>query len=105
MTRIPPLIYISILGIPDQDFLEILKTSSQIFTTKFSTIESKNPITMIRDDSPGFTGLLNHNKQIARRKHTLQMKAARLSILSKAIGQKSKFLHKIALFCLIKQIA
>ena len=31
------------------------------------------------------------------------MKAARLSILNKAIVQKSKFLHKIALFCLINQ--
>ena len=58
---------------------------------------------MSREESPGLTGCFNHNKQIASRKHTLQMKAARLSILNKAIGQKSKFLHKIALFCLINQ--
>jgi hypothetical protein len=68
-------------------------------------MDSRNPITIISDESPGLMGFFSHNKQTARRKHTLQMKAARLSIRSKAIGQKSKFLHKIALFCLIKQIA
>jgi hypothetical protein len=46
---------------------------------------------------------LYHNIAIASRKQTLQMKAARLSILNKAIVQKSKFLHKIALICLINQ--
>lgn len=58
---------------------------------------------MIMEKRPGLTGCLNHNKKIANRKHTLQIKAARLSILKKAISQKSKFLHKIALFCLINQ--
>ena len=58
---------------------------------------------MMMDDSPGLTGCLYHKMPIANRKQTLQMKAARLSILNKAIVQKSKFLHKIALICLINQ--
>ena len=66
-------------------------------------MERRNPMAMISDVIPGLTGCLKYNNPIARRKHTLQMKAARLSILNKAIVQKSKFLHKIALFCLINQ--
>jgi hypothetical protein len=47
---------------------------------------------------------LNRTMPMASRKQRLQMKAARQSILNKAIVQKTKFLHKIALFCLINQI-
>jgi hypothetical protein len=76
---------------------------NQIFTTTFRTIESKKPITIINEEIPGLTGCEYHNRKIANRKHTLQIKAARLSILKKAMSQKSKILHKIALFCLINQ--
>jgi hypothetical protein len=93
----------SILGIPSSGFLDMRRNIKQAFTTTFSTTERKNPITMIRDATPGYTGCLYHSNPIASRKHMLQMKAVRLSILNKAMVQKSKFLHKIALFCLNNQ--
>jgi hypothetical protein len=60
---------------------------------------------MIRELIPGseISGCLSHSMASASMKHTLQMKAARHNILNKAIVQKSKFLLKIALFCLINQ--
>jgi hypothetical protein len=69
-------------------FLKIFNRISQIFTTEFNTMESKNPMTIIREERPGLTGCLYHNKKIANRKHILQIKAARLSILKKAISSK-----------------
>ena len=69
-------------------FLKILLRINQIFTTTFSTIESKNPITIINEASPGLTGCEYHNRKMASRKQTLQIKAARLSILKKAICSK-----------------
>src|ERR1700682_4180339 len=87
-------------GISTKGFLNKRRKISHKLTTTFNKMETKKPITMIRDASPGLIGCLIHNMPIARRKQTLQMKAARMSILNKAIVQKSKFLHKIALFCL-----
>jgi hypothetical protein len=60
---------------------------------------------MIRELIPGFesAGCSSDNIPSESMKHILQMKAVRESILNKAIVQKSKFLHKIALFCLINQ--
>jgi hypothetical protein len=58
---------------------------------------------MMSDAIPGSTGCLKYNNPIAIKKQTLQMNAARLSILDRAMVQKSKFLVKIALFCLINQ--
>jgi len=74
-------------------------------TMIFKITDKKNPITMISELNPEseFNGCLYDKMPIASRKQTLQMKAARLSILNKAIVQKSKFLLKIALFCLINQ--
>jgi hypothetical protein len=56
---------------------------------------------MMSEANPGLTGCRKYNSPIAIRKHILQMNAARLSILNRAIVQKSTFLVKIALFCLI----
>jgi hypothetical protein len=54
---------------------------------------------MISDVRPALTGCRIQRIKMDSRKHTLQIKADRLSILSKAIVQKSKFLLKILLFC------
>jgi hypothetical protein len=94
---------ISQRGIPFAGFPDNLRKRSQKLTTIFKTTETKNPITSSREVSPGFTGCLYHRIPIASRKHILQMKAERWSILKKAIVQKSKYLLKIALFCLINQ--
>jgi len=101
----PALIMIRERCMPSIRFLEIKKISSQKLTTIFRTIARKNPITMIRELIPGseFSGCLSHKIASASMKHTLQIKAARQSILNKAMVQKSKFLHKIALICLINQ--
>jgi hypothetical protein len=56
---------------------------------------------MTRDANSLSMGCLNQRKQMASRKQILQMKAERYNILNKAMVQNSKFLHKIALFCLI----
>jgi hypothetical protein len=90
---------------PSLGFLRMNRKINQIFAMTFRMIARKNPITMIRELIPGSEsiGCLSHNMPSASMKHTLQMKAARQSILNKAIVQKSKFLHKIALFCLINQ--
>jgi hypothetical protein len=103
MARNPPFKKISQRGIPDTGFPKMSSETSQTLIPKLRTIEIKKPITIMMDESPGLIGCLYHNIAIASRKQTLQMKAARLSILNKAIVQKSKFLHKIALFCLINQ--
>ena len=105
MAMNPPFMIIRECGIPSVRFLEMRIISSQRFTTMFSKMARKNPITMMRELIPGseFSGCLSHNMASASMKHTLQMKAARHNILNKAIVQKSKFLHKIALFCLINQ--
>jgi len=90
---------------PSVGFLVMNRKINQRFTTIFRMIARKNPMTMIRELIPGSesVGWLNHKMPSASMKHTLQMKAERVSILNKAIVQKSKFLHKIALFCLINQ--
>src|SRR5450631_267799 len=92
-------------GISVTGFLAIRIKIIAPFTMIFKITDKKNPITMISELIPQseFNGCLNDKMPIAIRKQTLQMKAARLSILNKAIVQKSKFLHKIALFCLINQ--
>ena len=92
-------------GILSVRLLEMRRISSHEFTTIFRMMARKNPITMMRELIPGseFSGCLSHNMASASMKHTLQMKAARHNTLNKAIGQNSKFLHKIALICLINQ--
>jgi hypothetical protein len=77
--------------------------NSQLHTRKFSMTAIKNPITSIVEFSSGYAMNLNRTIPMANRKQRLQMKEARQSILNKAIVQKTKFLHKIALFCLINQ--
>ena len=105
MAMNPPFMIIRERGIPSIRFLEMRRISSQRFTTIFKTMARKNPITMMRELIPGseLSGCLSHNIPSASMKHTLQIKAARHNILNRAIVQKSKFLHKIALICLINQ--
>src|SRR5665213_861900 len=71
----------------------------QVLTIRFKKTERTNPITIIRDSKPGFTGFRIQSIRMANRKQTLQIKADRLSILNRPIVQKSKILHKIPLFC------
>jgi hypothetical protein len=65
----------------------------------------KNPITMIRELIPGSEsmGCFSQSMPMASMKHTLQIKAERDSNLNKPMVQNSKYLHKIALFCLTNQ--
>jgi hypothetical protein len=88
-------------GIPANIFFFIQRYNKPAFTAILKIQDRKNPITMVSDAISVATGRFIRRKQIASKKQMLQMKAARLSILNKAMVQKPKFLHKIALFCLI----
>ncbi len=54
---------------------------------------------MSSDERPALMGCRIQRIAMASRKHTLQIKADRFNILSRAMVQKSKFLLKIPLFC------
>ena len=75
-------------GISFNVFLLIHLARCQKFTIKLKTMESAKPITMISDARPGSTGCRTRRIIMARRKQTLQIKADRLSILSKPMIQK-----------------
>ncbi len=81
-------------GIPVNGFFEINRKIKPRFKEPLKIQDRKNPITMVSDAISIVTGRFILRKQIASKKHMLQIKAARLSILNKAIVQKSKFCIK-----------